>query len=150
MGIWEVGDDTIDILDAKTIITCAVVGVISLIEIAPIKVNPWSAIANWIGHAFNKEIMDEVSSLKSSVNMLKADFGEQSAKAARVRILRFGEEIYRDVRHTKEHFDQILVDISEYDKYCAEHPDFVNNMTVITTQKIKETYKKCMDEKSFL
>lgn len=140
----------IEILDAKTIITCVVVGVISLVEIAPIKINPWSSLAKWIGHAMNKEMMDEVAVLRTNVNKLQADFDEQGAKSARIRILRFGEEIYRDVRHTREHFNQILVDISEYEKYCADHPDFVNNMTVITTQKIKETYKKCMDEKSFL
>ena len=66
------------------------------------------------------------------------------------RVLRFGDELLHDVRHTKEHFDDVLRDITEYEKYCLEHPEFENDQMHITAEHIKETYHKCLREHSFL
>ena len=65
---------------------------------------------------------------------------EQSARNSRARILRFGDEILHGTKHTQEHFDEILGCITEYTKYCDEHPDFMNHVTVKTTQHILDVY----------
>lgn len=122
----------------------------TLIQIAPIKVNPWSWVARAIGRAINAEVIAKVDKLESDLKSLKDDTAEQTAKGCRVRILRFGDEILHDVRHSKEHFDQILLDITEYEKYCKDHPEFKNNMTEITTSRIKSTYEQCLEDHSFL
>ena len=81
---------------------------------------------------------------------IKSEAAENVAKQARVRILRFGDEVYNNVLHTKEHFNQILQDITEYEHYCKNHKDFENDMTVATTKRIKEVYSECLENKSFL
>ncbi len=32
---------------------------LTLVQIAPIKLNPWSAIVKWIGHALNAEVLEK-------------------------------------------------------------------------------------------
>lgn len=123
---------------------------LTLIQIAPIKINPWSALARAIGRAVNGELINEVSNMKHELIDIRNDLGEKAAKDGRVRILRFGDELLHDVKHSKEHFDQILLDITEYEQYCEAHPEFKNNMTAMTTQHIKHTYEKCVEEHSFL
>ena len=129
----------------------AVAAVVStMIQISPIPVNPWSALAGLVGRAINKEVLEKVESLEKKVESLDKSQAERAAKDGRVRILRFGDEILHDEKHSKEHFDHILQDITEYEKYCHDHPDFKNNMTVITTARIKSTYEQCLKEHSFL
>lgn len=121
----------------------------TIIEISPIKLNPWSWIAKKIGRAINGEVLEKVDKLEKDIEDMRKVEDERDAKSARIRVLRFGDEIIHDVRHSKEHFDDILNDISEYDRYCDEHPDFKNDRMKLTAQLIKDTYRKCMDEHDF-
>lgn len=135
------------------IITAAIIALLAgttLIQIAPIKLNPWTWIAKAIGRAINGEVIEEVNQLKKEVQEIRKTNAEQNAEERRVRILRFGDEILHDVKHSKEHFDNILKDVSVYEQYCKDHPDFENGRTVLTIETIEETYKKCFDNHSFL
>ena len=75
---------------------------------------------------------------------------EEHATANRYRILRFDDEIRHDEHHTKEHFDQILEDITEYENYCDSHPLYKNNKATLAIENIKHVYQRCTDEKKFL
>ena len=128
-----------------------------VIEVAPIKINPWSFLANKLGRAFNKEVLNEISTLKSRVDTLdervqqsEALQSERDAKTARTNILRFGDEIRIGTRHSKESFDEILSDITEYESYCETHQDFKNNRTKSTEKIIIEVYEHCLRTDSFL
>lgn len=125
-------------------------GGITLVQIAPIKLNPWSWIARAIGRAINAEVIDKVDKLETKVENIKKNTEEHEAKSARVRILRFGDEILHDVKHSQEHYNQVLLDITEYEEYCRQHPEFRNNVTGITTKRIMATYEKCLKDNSFL
>ena len=122
----------------------------SMVEIEPIKIKLPQRIARAIGRAINAEVMDKLEKLEKEMCEIKSEAAENVAKQARVRILRFGDEIYNDVLHTKEHFNQILQDITEYEHYCKNHKDFENDMTVATTKRIKEVYQQCLENKAFL
>ena len=122
----------------------------TIIQVSPIKLNPWTSLARWIGRAINGEVIQEVKELKQKVEQMDHDAGERRAKDARARVLRFGDELLHDDRHSKEHFDDILQDITEYEKYCDKHPEFENDRMKLTAQKIKDTYKRCWEEHSFL
>ena len=118
-----------------------IVIVLSLVQIAPIKISPWSWIGAWFGKIIGvKELSEKVDKLEYKVE-------QNEAITSRVRILRFGDEI-RDgeILHSKESFDQVLNDITRYDAYCKEHPEFENAKTVLTTKVIKDTYTKLYEE----
>lgn len=140
MTVWDIVKEAIGYLLALS----------AIVEITPIKINPWSAILNWLGKKLNGELTEKVDILEKSVTDLKESTSEQQAINCRIRILRFGDEIRLNVKHTKEHFDQILQDMDFYDNYCAAHPKFKNNMTLMTEEHIRDTYRECMDKNSFL
>lgn len=120
------------------------------IEISPIKINPWSWIAKKIGRAINAEVIEEVNDLKTGMENMKSTFDEYAAKDARSKILRFGDELLHEIRHSKDAFDDILIVITEYEAYCDAHPEFKNRITERTTKDIIETYDKCRTEHTFL
>lgn len=131
----------------------AVVGAfatLTVLQVAPIKINPWTWIARAIGRAINAEVIAKVDKLECEVQTIKKNTEEHEAKSARVRILRFGDEILHDVKHSQEHFNQVLLDITEYEEYCSKHPEFRNNVTGITTKRIMETYERCLKDNNFL
>lgn len=133
------------------------VGVTGLIQIAPIKFDPWSKIATSIGRAINKEVIDKVNKLENDVSALRevgnsrdAKEDERHARTLRRDILRFGDEIRHIPKHSKERFDDILLEITEYEAYCNSHPDFKNRMTTSTVKLIVSVYEKCLEDDSFL
>lgn len=135
-----------------------------LIEITPIKFNPWSWFAKKIGKAFNGEVMKEIGTLKTEmtgvnqqVKDIKRDVAdireeakEREATSRRARILEFGDEILHNVDYSKEHWDSILMDVSEYEHYCDDHPHYMNNVAKATIRHIKHMYEKHLEEDSFL
>lgn len=102
--------------------------------------------------AINGEVLEKVNQLEADVLKLRDEEDERNAKAARIRILHFGDELLHspDQRHSKEHFDEILQSITEYNQYCKDHPNFKNHMTEATTKHILKTYDKCLEENAFL
>lgn len=120
------------------------------IEITPIKVNPVSGFLKWLGGKINGDVLDEVEALKRELAKMQSAQEEQVVISSRYRILRFGDEVLHDVRHSKDHFEQILLDISAYNRYCEKHEDFANNITQTTAQIILERYKLCLEENSFI
>ena len=136
---------------------CALFIVLSLIEIAPIKINPWSWLAQRLSKAFNGEVMQEIGNLSKELKDVKQDVSdireeakEREAINRRTRILEFGDEIVHEVRYSKEHWDQILLDITAYEHYCDEHPHYMNNVAKATIKHIKKIYQQCLDEDGFL
>ena len=77
-------------------------------------------------------------------------FGEETrAIAARVRILRFGDELAERKRHSKDAFDQALLDINAYDAYCEAHPSFRNHVTRTTSDYILAQYRERLEKHDF-
>jgi len=131
-------------------IALIVAGAAAFVEKTSKTMKPLTKLAKAIGRAINGELMEKVDSLEQKVEKMAQEEQLQRAKDARTRVLRFGDELIHDVRHTKEHFDDVLRDITEYEKYCDEHPKFENDQMHITAEHIKETYHKCLKEHSFL
>lgn len=95
-------------------------------------------------------VKNQLDEMKRSIDDLKTSNSEDVAYTWRYRILRFDDEIRHDEKHTKEHFDQILEDITKYERYCDEHRDFPNNKAVFAIKNIKRVYQKCTDDGTFL
>ena len=136
----------------------SIVAILSLfIEFTPIKLSPVSSLLNWIGRRTNKEIFAKINELEKEIKRtsrnqeaLEAEFSEKNAVNCRVRILRFSDELRRNVKHSQESFDQVLADLDDYEKYCAAHPEFKNNKTLIAKERIKAAYQGCQEQDDFL
>lgn len=128
----------------------ALLVLLTIIQIAPVKINPWTAIAKAIGRAINGEVLEKVGKLEKEMQGVRSGMAEEKAVNCRARILRFGDECLHGERHTKDHFDQTLRDIAAYERYCEDHPEFENNVTELTSDRIKEIYRRCLDNNDFL
>ena len=126
------------------------IGAITLVEFVPIKVNPWSALLHWIRKMRIGDLPDKVDDLGNKIDQLDSRLEEHEAVSARSRIQRFGDEIYHGKRHSKDHFESILLDIDNYNSYCEKHPEFKNNVTETTTEQIRDCYKRQVQTNDFL
>lgn len=111
--------------------------------------------SSWVGDVLKerrerKKGIVSTNEILEAIKSLRADFDEEKAVTARSRIVRFNDEILSDQRHSKESFDQVLSDIDTYDKYCKANPHFQNHKTVLSSENIVNTYRKCEQERSFL
>lgn len=127
-----------------------IIGAVTLIQIAPIKIDPWSALIKWIRKIFIGDLDSKMDKIALKVESLENKVEENEAILARTHILRFNDELYNGIKHTQEYFTQQLEDCDRYDKYCEDHPEFKNSRTVIATQNIKDTYETLMKEHKFL
>lgn len=123
---------------------------LTMVEIAPIKFNPWSALAKGIGRAINAEMLNELKAVKSElVDHIRKD-DERNADEHRARILRFNNELLRDIPHTKEEFVDVLADIDFYERYCRDHEDYRNNRAVHAIANISRVYDERLQKHDFL
>jgi hypothetical protein len=144
----------------KEIITgssAALLVLLTLVQIAPIKVNPWSAIAKGIGKAFNAEVLkglDEVKAeQKKSQQRLDAHIkvdDQRDADRHRERILRFNNELLRDIPHTREDFIEILAVIDNYERFCKANEDYKNNRAAHAIANIGRVYDERLQKHDFL
>ena len=142
---------------------CLVV-LLSLVEISPIKINPWSKLFRSLGKALNKDMLEEINGLKTELTSLKEEIkkvddrvdkmdsriDENNAIQCRSRILRFGDEVSHGQNHSRDHFKQIFCDITTYNSYCHSHPEFQNDMTKITSKRIEDDYMERDKRDTFL
>ena len=120
------------------------------IEITPVKINPVSKFLAWLGRKINGEVISKVDKLENQITTMQKVNDEQEAINCRYRILRFGDEVKHGTRHSQEHFEQILADIDAYEIFCKDHKDFKNNKTRVTTERILDVYRECVETDDFL
>lgn len=116
-----------------------IVILMSLIQLSPLKINPWS----WFGRVINADIMKKLDDHITMDNRRTAD-------AHRMRILHFNNELLRDIPHTKEEFLEVLSEIDDYERYCREDKDYKNNRAVLAIANIKESYMERLHKHDFL
>ena len=123
---------------------------LTLVQITPIKVNPWSAIARWIGKAINGEVLGQLGHLEKRLDKHITDDDKRDADGHRVKILQFNNELLRSIDHTKEEFIEVLAEIDAYERFCDDHPDYPNNRAVLAIENIRENYKERLKKHDFL
>lgn len=134
-----------------------------IIQISPIKINPYSKFVKWIGDVacastredinklFDKIDRVEVkqaeteSKLNTSITILQTNLSniekvnkENEIKNIRRQILLFYEDLRSGEDKPLDSFHSILADIDEYKKYCEENPDFKNGYTTNAVEIIRQ------------
>jgi uncharacterized small protein (DUF1192 family) len=112
-------------------------------------------------HDNNAEVIKAIKELDAKINALddkiervdkKGD--ERDAVAARVRILRFADDLRfaesQGRKFSKDSWDQCQSDITTYSQYCEENPGFKNHQTVATVEFIDKGYRERLETNNFL
>ena len=95
------------------------------------------------------EILKELKAIREDIESLGKRIDENEAVAARIRILKFADEIFMDMNHSKDSFDQCLSDITNYRSYTKSNPEFRNDQTEETCDYILEVYHERLQKKDF-
>lgn len=136
----------ITIMDVGVVVTFLV----SLISgIAYLKKN----LTNWVKAAMKDDMQSvckKIDLIQNEMIDMKTERARDRADAARYNILRFNDEVLHGTKHTKEHFEQVLSDTDNYEKYCREDPDYPNSKAVGAIKNIRAQYEKCSMEGTFL
>ena len=152
-------------MDTKELVTalCVVLGLPTLIEISPIKINPWSWIWKmlkflWRGfcRSLNADVLerlktleDEQGEIKKEISSQKALSDKREADGWRTEILRFNMELVKHTKHTREDYIEILDIIDKYEKYCGSHEDYENNRAVHAIANIGRCYDDRLKNNDF-
>lgn len=135
----------------------ALIVIMTIIQIAPIKINPWGAFARWIGRALNGDVLKKLDQLEDGQKETRVQLDEhirvddeRDANYRRQTILRFNVELMRGENYTHEHFVDMLSEIDDYERYCEEHPSYKNNRAVMAIANIKRVYEEHERNNSFL
>ena len=97
---------------------------LSLIEVSPIKINPWSRLAKIIGHALNAEVLEQQKQTQKKLEEHIQVDDERNANLLRTQILPFTDALIDDKHHTREHLIVILAGIDAYAEYFSSPPDY--------------------------
>ena len=131
--------------------------VLSLLEIAPIKVNPWRAIARGIGRAFNAEVLADLKAVqqaqqdtRSALDKHQAADDEYKAECHRAALLAFNTSLLRGELHTQEDFFDAFRHIDQYEDYCRSHPGYKNNRASHAIANIGRVYDERLKARDFL
>ena len=132
-------------------------GIITFVEkFGPKDKKPWTALFTFIGRLITKDfaesqnkLIERMDSLSVEIKEVARSVDETRAIAARVRILRFGDELQEGRMHSKDTFDQTLLDIDNYERYCKEHAEFKNHVTEATSAFIQEQYQERLRKHDF-
>lgn len=105
---------------------------------------------NTMKDEMHRSIKDLSEKMNENDEKIRQEHLKTVADNRRVRILRGSDEIKLKVRHSEEWFDQTNEDITEYEKYCDEHPGYKNNKAVHAIANINDAYQKALKDNDFL
>ena len=130
---------------------------LTIVQIAPIKINPWSALARLLGKAINTDVLKELDDVKGAQREMRKVLDEhiriddeRDADSHRQRILQFNNELLREIPHTQEDFNEVLAEIDLYEDYCKAHPDYKNNRAIHAIAHIGKVYDERLEKHDFL
>ena len=105
----------------------------------------------------DRKVDDRFTKLDAKIAEVDEKVDERAAVSARVRILRFADEMMEGRKHSRDSYEQCLEDIDYYELYCfgdgeghKGHPNFKNNKTISTVEYIKNNYAERLEKHDFL
>ena len=143
---------------------CVALGTPTLIEVCPIKINPWSWLFRMVKmlwgsfcRSLNSDVLDKLSALEKGQGATQAQLekhiamdDEREADKVRASILHFNNELLREIPHTKEEFVEILAKIDWYNDFCDTHKDYRNCRAVHAIANIERVYDERLQKHDFL
>lgn len=105
---------------ATGLIVALIVILMTIIQIAPIKINPWDFLLGWIGDRLNSHIIKKVDNLDAKLTEHVEESRDGTIKRKRARILQFVEDGMSGKRYTKEAFDFMIMECDEYEAYVEK------------------------------
>ncbi len=142
----------VDMLNLKTGLSVGagiLIILMTLIQIAPIKFNPWDKILTWLGNHMNADIVKRVDVIEGKLDEHIKESSDEMIRKVRADILSFGNSCMNGHPHTKEEFEFVISECDQYEKYI-EKTQSKNGVATATIAEIHRLYEIGIHDNSFL
>lgn len=119
--------------------------VLSLIEVSPIRWNPWDRILGWLGKKFNKDVHEELQETRDRLKMVEKQVSDMWVSGHRNAVLIFAREARAGMEHSPDEWVNVLNQAEEYEKYVHEH-GITNGIVTQDTEYIRKLYQELSRE----
>lgn len=127
-----------------------------IIQVTPIKINPWSTIGRQLKTFFMSDILEEIKEMKKDIKSTEEKLdkhirenNEETARKWRHDILEFSNQEINHKRHTKEQWDDVLPSCKEYELFC-ERNNIINEKATKAIKDLNRRYELHMANEDFL
>lgn len=136
---------------------------LTLVQIAPIKINPWSFILEWVGKKLTSDLSKKIdkienkqenicttiSNMQLEVKTVKKEFELKNANDWRWDILDFFNSARNGRPHSKEEWDHAVDQVKKYERYVEIH-GIDNGVLEEASRWLRCEYQKHIDANDFL
>lgn len=120
-----------------------------MVEVAPIKINPWSALLKWIGRIINDDVVTRLQRLEERADAQRKSIDENEMDRIRWEVLDFANACRNHVRHTKDEFQHIISLNTKYHNLLEKYQQ-ANGVFDAEYDYILELYKELQHNNEFL
>ena len=146
-----------DIIDQVTSNpTIIVILLLSLVQITPIKINPWTSLVVWIGNIITQPVQDELKGVGNKLDNVEKDLSEfkkeqeeKDANDTRRFVFDFANACRNGRLHTRKQWNFVLTQIDEYEDY-VEKKGIKNGVFKGEDEYLRERYKSRLVKNDFL
>lgn len=137
-----------EVTGTTSFIFTIVIIAMTIIQITPLKINPWDFLLGWVGDRMNSHILKKVETLDEKLTEHIDESRDSSVKRKRERIIGFVEDGMNGKRYTKEAFENIIAECDEYERYIEKYKK-KNGVIEATMKEIRERYAKHLHNADF-
>lgn len=146
----------VDLKEGVSIGGLLLVILLTLIQITPVKWNPWDSILTWLGKKLNAGVKKEVDELKDSLKEVEKKLDDhiteskvKDLKDTRRDILDFCSSSMNGQRHTQEQYRFVIKKCDEYELY-VETNKIKNGEITSAIKEIRRRYDRHIQQNDFL
>lgn len=119
------------------------------IQITPIKINPWTAIFQWIGKNITNNACSKIDNVIAKIEQVENSVRENEKDRIRWEILDFANSCHNGRKHTKDEYRHIDKLNKKYINLLKETDDS-NGEFEVEYEYIKELYAERIRKNDFL
>lgn len=119
-------------------ITAGIVILLSLIQISPLKLNPWDKLLGWFGKKLNGATEKRLEAVEKQIRDMWINNHRQT-------VLTFARECRANIEHSSDEWTNLLNVAEEYEKYVAENK-VTNGIITQDTEYLRKLYQELSRE----
>lgn len=115
-------------------VTAGIVILLSLIQISPLKLNPWDKLLGWFGKKLNGATEKRLETVEKQIRDMWINNHRQT-------VLTFARECRADIDHSSDEWTNVLNVAEEYEKYVLENK-VTNGIITQDTEYLRKLYQE--------
>ena len=119
-------------------ITAGIIILLSLIQISPLKLNPWDKLLGWFGKKLNGATEKRLETVEKQIRDMWINNHRQT-------VLTFARECRANIEHSSDEWTNVLNVAEEYEKYVIENK-ITNGIITQDTVYLRKLYQELSRE----